>query len=128
ATYLGRRRAWSEALAVFRTALGTQRRRGGVGLRVLTETITSPTLADQLTGERVGALRREFPEARWYQYEPARSDAAQEGARLAFGEFVNAIYRFEDADVVLALDADFLSRGPAHLRHVRDFANKRRVR
>jgi MoCo/4Fe-4S cofactor protein with predicted Tat translocation signal len=127
-THLGRPRAWSEALAAFRTALGTQRSRGGAGLRVLTETITSPTLADQLTGEQDGALRREFPQARWYQYEPARSDSALEGTRLAFGESVNAIYRFEDADVVLALDADFLSRGPAHLRHVRDFANKRRVR
>lgn len=122
-TYLGRPRAWSEALTAFRSVSSTQRRRAGAGLRVLTETITSPTLAYQLTEE----LRSAFPEARWYQYEPARSDSGLEGARLAFGEYVNAIYRFENANVVLALDADFLSRGPAHLRHVRDFTHRRRV-
>ncbi|MGE3806804.1 MAG: TAT-variant-translocated molybdopterin oxidoreductase, partial [Gemmataceae bacterium] len=127
-TFLGRPSAWSEALAVFRAALARQRRHRGVGLRVLTESVTSPTLANQLTGDRAGTLKSSFPEAQWHQYEPARSDAVLEGARLAFGESVNPIYRFETADVVLSLDADFLARGPAHVRHVHDFSKKRRIR
>jgi molybdopterin-containing oxidoreductase family iron-sulfur binding subunit len=127
-TYLGRPRAWNEALSAIRAALGKQRQSGGKALRVLTETITSPSLADQLMGERNGTLRTVFPEARWYQYEPARSAAGLEGARLAFGEYLNAVYRFESSDVVLALDADFLSCGPAHLRYVHDFTSRRRMR
>ena len=126
-TYLGRPRAWAEALVAFRRALEEQRRREGIGLRVLTETITSPSLANLLTGDREGELRRKFPRARWHQYDPARSDSVLEGARLAFGENLSPIYHFDDADVVLALDADFLSMGPAHLRYVRDFMERRRV-
>ena len=51
-------------------ALDAQRAKQGAGLRVLTETVTSPTLARQLR-----ALLDEFPEAKWHQYEPAGRDA-----------------------------------------------------
>ena len=37
-------------------------------------------------------------------------------------------YRFDKADVILALDADFLAQGPGHVRHAREFSNRRRVR
>ena len=73
-------------------------------LRILTETVTSPTLASQLN-----ALLEAFPTARWHQYEPIAPDSATAGAQLAFGEPVNTVYRFENADVVLSLDADFLT-------------------
>src|SRR5437667_5184435 len=64
-TYLGDIRPWSGFLTVLRSALGAQRARRGAGLRILTETVTSPTLASQL-----GALLRDLPEARWHQWEP----------------------------------------------------------
>jgi MoCo/4Fe-4S cofactor protein with predicted Tat translocation signal len=38
--------------------------RGGSGLRILTGTVTSPTLAAQIDG-----LRRRFPELRWHRWE-----------------------------------------------------------
>ncbi|HXG09060.1 MAG TPA: TAT-variant-translocated molybdopterin oxidoreductase, partial [Gemmataceae bacterium] len=128
-TYLGRPRGWSEFLADsrLREALREQREQKGAGLRILTETITSPTLAYQIAGDHDSALLRQFPEARWYQYDAARSDHVQEGARLAFGAYVNTVYDFTAADVVVALDADFLSCGPAHLRYVHDFMSRRRV-
>ena len=43
---------------------------------------------------------------------PASRDNARAGAKLAFGEYVDAQYRFEQADVILSLDADFLGCGP----------------
>ncbi len=95
---------------------------GGAGLRILTGTVTSPTLA-----ARIRALLEKYPEARWHRYEPVNRDNAFEGARMAFGEYVNTVYRFDRADVILSLDADFLFGDPGALRYARDFADKRRV-
>jgi len=120
-TYLGDIRPWGGFLATLRSALGAQRARRGAGLRILTETVTSPTLASQLA-----AILRDLPEARWHQWEPVNRDMARAGARLAFGDYVDTRYRLAEADVILALDADFLGCGPAHLRYVRDFAARRR--
>jgi molybdopterin-containing oxidoreductase family iron-sulfur binding subunit len=69
----------------------------------------------------------EFPEARWHQYEPASGDAARQGAVLAFGEDVQTLYRFEEARVVLSIDADFLDSGPGHVRYAREFMERRRA-
>src|SRR5206468_12499545 len=85
-------------------------------------TVTSPTLAAQLR-----ALLAELPAARWHQYEPAGSDSARAGSRVAFGEYVNTIYHFENTEVILALDSDFLSSTPGSLRYVREYSAKRRL-
>jgi MoCo/4Fe-4S cofactor protein with predicted Tat translocation signal len=94
----------------------------GAGLRILTETITSPTLAAQLKG-----ILTDLPQAKWHQYEPANRDNVREGAMLAFGEPVNTIYDFSKADVVLSLGSDFLAALPGTLRYARDWAARRRV-
>src|SRR6266851_2254052 len=79
-TYLGEIHAWSAFLAEVRLLLERQRLRRGAGLRLLTETIISPTLAHQIR-----SLLSEFPEARWHQYEPVSRDPVREGSRQAFG-------------------------------------------
>ncbi len=94
----------------------------GAGLRVLTESVTSPTLGAQLA-----ELLKQFPKAQWHQHEPVCRDNVWAGARLAFGEMVETQYRFERADVILSLDSDFLCAGPGAVRYAHDFANKRRV-
>jgi MoCo/4Fe-4S cofactor protein with predicted Tat translocation signal len=94
----------------------------GAGFRILTETVTSPTLADQ-----VRTLLGQFPRAKWHQYEPCGRDNVRVGSQMAFGEFVNTYYRFDRADVVLALDADFFCSPPAGVRYARDFVDRRRV-
>jgi molybdopterin-containing oxidoreductase family iron-sulfur binding subunit len=92
-------------------------------LRILTGTVTSPTLAWQLR-----SLLQRHPRAVWHVHEPAVGDNALRGARAAFGEAVAAQYHFERAERVLALDADFLACGPDHLRYSRDFVSRRKVR
>src|SRR5205085_12577450 len=114
---------WDEAAQVIYTALAKQRDKKGAGLRVLTEEMSSPTLAAQL--RRFLAV---FPAAKWHACEPVGRDNVRSGARLAFGENANVTYNLKDADVVLALDADFLSCGPGHLYYAREFADRRRVR
>jgi len=92
----------------------------GSGLRVLTESVTSPTLAGQLH-----ALLERFPGARWHQYQPINRDHAIEGSRLAFGEVLEARYHYDQARVVLSLDSDFLA-APG-VRYARDFVGARRA-
>lgn len=121
-TYLGEIRPWTAFLGEIQSVMADKRATQGAGLRILTETVGSPTLAAQLR-----ALLTEFPAAKWHQYEPVNRDNARAGARLAFGRDVNTIYRFEAAEVVLALDCDFLACGPGNLRYARDFAAKRRI-
>jgi MoCo/4Fe-4S cofactor protein with predicted Tat translocation signal len=119
----GRISTWNAFLIAINDDLEAERVVGGGGLRILTETITSPALANQLR-----QLLARFPSAKWHQYEPVNRDNAQAGARLGFGADVNTIYRFENAEVIFSLDADFLFSGPANVRYARDFADKRRVR
>jgi MoCo/4Fe-4S cofactor protein with predicted Tat translocation signal len=111
--------AFSTAIANARLDLKDNK---GAGLRILTETVYSPSLAAQIR-----ALLAEFPAAKWHQYEPCGRDSVREGSRLAFGRYVNTIYRFDQAEVILSLDADFLCSGPGHVRHAWDYSNRRRV-
>ncbi len=94
----------------------------GAGFRLLTGTVTSPSLADQ-----IHSLLAQFPSAQWHQFEPCGRDAAREGSRLAFGEYVNTVYRFDRADMILSLDSDVLTSGPGSLRYAHDFAERRRI-
>jgi len=115
-------RTWSTFVGELRTALDEQRPKQGAGIRFLTETVTSPTLAAQFK-----AILTEFPQAKWHQYEPVNNDNARAGAMMSLGQPVNTVYDFSKADRVLSLDADFLGISPATLRYARDFAARRRV-
>jgi len=95
----------------------------GAGLRLLTGTVTSPTL-----GAQIQDLLTALPEAKWHQYEPCGRHAARAGSVAAFGKPFNTIYRFDRANVILSLDADFLCAGmPGGLRYARDFTDRRRA-
>jgi molybdopterin-containing oxidoreductase family iron-sulfur binding subunit len=93
----------------------------GAGIRILTPTISSPTLADQLRN-----FLKIYPQAKWHVYEPVNRDNVLEGAKLAFGQPVETRYDFSKADVIVSLDADFLYAGfPGNVRYIRDFAARR---
>lgn len=119
-TRLGLISTWSEFSLAVNVIRAEQQIKKGAGLRFLTETVTSPTLAGQLQ-----ALLKEFPQAKWHQYEAVGRDAVKSGSRLAFGEVTETQYRFERADIILALDSDFLISGPGCVRYARDFARRR---
>ena len=122
-TQLGEIRPWSAAISAIRAGLSAQSPTKGAGLRILTETVNSPTLAAQL--QQVLAQQ---PAAKWIQWDPMPRDNARAGARLAFAQYVDPVYDLSRADVILSLDADFLSAdGPNNLRAMRQFASRRRV-
>jgi len=111
--------AFLNAMATLRTSLGKTR---GAGLRILTGSTSSPTFARQMQD-----LLTHYPQAKWYGHEPFAPYAAYEGARLAFGKAVNTVCRLDKADVVVALDSDFLYSGPTSVRYAHDFAQRRNV-
>jgi MoCo/4Fe-4S cofactor protein with predicted Tat translocation signal len=118
---LGQILPWGSFLASMKSALDAQRPARGAGIRVLTETVTSPTLAAQIKD-----LLTEFPAAKWHQWEAAGRDAARAGAMAALGRPAETRYRL-DADVVVCLDADFVTDGPANLRSIREFTSRRKL-
>ena len=118
---MGDQQSWQAFLTALHGPLTAQKALQGAGIRILTPTISSPTLADQLRG-----FLKIYPQAKWHVYEPVNRDNVLEGAKLAFGQPVETHYDFEKADVIVSLDADFLYAGfPGNVRYIRDFAKRR---
>jgi molybdopterin-containing oxidoreductase family iron-sulfur binding subunit len=115
----GQETTWESFVAALSVRMSRLAVDTGTGLRILTESVTSPTLSNQLH-----ALLDRLPGARWHQYEPINRDRTYEGSRLAFGEALEARYKFDEARVVLSLDGDFL--GAPGVRYAHDFVSARR--
>jgi len=107
--------AWGELFTAFRA-------NGGEGLAVLAAAFASPSLA-----RLAGQFRATFPKARWVIYEPVSDENILRGVAAAVGQPLAPVYDFEKADVVLALDADFLGTESRAYAHALAFANRRRV-
>jgi molybdopterin-containing oxidoreductase family iron-sulfur binding subunit len=121
-THLGEIRSFDAFVTAIQGVLAAQQASKGAGIRILTETVASPTLGAQLQ-----EFLTRFPQAKWLEWEPFGRHNAREGSRLAFGEYVDAQYAIEKADVILSLDADFLCAGGGGLKHARAFASRRRI-
>ena len=112
----GEVKTWSAMTQAIDAALAVERPAGGAGVRILTEPITSPSLIDQME-----TLLAAMPQARWHQWDPVFG-VSQGGVPATL-----ALYRFDRADVVVALDADFLGFGPSAVRYTKDFSSRRRL-
>jgi molybdopterin-containing oxidoreductase family iron-sulfur binding subunit len=113
-TFRGENREWAEFAEEFRVKVaGTK---DGTGIYFLTSTITSPTLARQW-----GEVKKAYPKATLVQYDPAIA-----GTSLEKG--LNVQYSLADADVIVSLDADFLSGAgfPGFHKLVREYADRRK--
>jgi MoCo/4Fe-4S cofactor protein with predicted Tat translocation signal len=120
-TYMGDIRSWNAFTEAVRGPMTMEKSIAGGGVRILTPTVTSPTLAAQIHD-----YLEANPQAKWHVYEPINRDNVIEGAKLAFGEPVETRYDFSKADVIVSLDADFLYAGfPGSARYARDFAARR---
>ncbi len=97
---------------------------GGQGLYILSSTITSPTLAAQWKD-----AQKRLPQAKLIQYDPVNRDSARRASKAAFGDFYDAQYKLENADVILSLDSDFLSgiTHPGFTKLSREYAKRRKL-
>ena len=113
-TYQGEAREWTEFAVSLRGKVASTK--DGTGIYFLSATITSPTLARQWK-----AVQAAYPKATLVQYDPAIA-----GTFLAKG--YNVQYDLSGADVIVSLDADFLSGAsyPGFHKLVRDYAGRRK--
>ena len=113
-TYEGENREWAEFAQELRKKVVETK--DGTGIYFLSTTITSPTLARQWK-----AVQASWPKAKLVQYDPAVA-----GTALASGQSVQ--YALDDADVIVSLDADFLSGSsfPGFHKLVREYALRRK--
>ncbi|HEX4963848.1 MAG TPA: TAT-variant-translocated molybdopterin oxidoreductase [Thermoanaerobaculia bacterium] len=118
----GRPATWSGFVTEAGGALRALQPLGGDGLRLLTGTVTSPTVAAQIQG-----LLQKFPKARWHRWEAAAGNGYTAAVR-AFGRPVAARYDLTQAKVVVTLGSDLLAAGPGSVRYARQLADGRRVR
>jgi molybdopterin-containing oxidoreductase family iron-sulfur binding subunit len=113
-TYRGENREWAEFAQELR--LKAVASKDGTGIYFLSATITSPTLARQWK-----AAQAAYPKATLVQYDPAFA-----GTSAARG----LIFRYDlsQADVIVSLDADFLSGAsyPGFHKLVGDYAARRK--
>jgi MoCo/4Fe-4S cofactor protein with predicted Tat translocation signal len=117
----GRIADWPTFVAAI-AALAPDFKKQGAGLRFLSESTSSPTF-----GAQMQAVMKQYPQAKWHVHQPCNRFNAAAGLRMCFGKDANAVYRFDQAAVVVSLDSDFLDLGPTCVRYARDFANRRDV-
>jgi len=112
--------------AEFDTYIGTLRNtlasQQGDGLAFLLGEAHSPT-RERLRTE----LEKIFPGMRWCVYEPLLSHEQIVAVQTAFGAGARLVPKFDRADVILALDSDFLDCGQGDLESVAAFTARRRV-
>ena len=111
-THLGQTATWDDALAALAAALDKQRPSAGAGLRLLTETVVSPTLGDQISK----AFSRSFPRrngintSRWPATPPTGRPRRPSASRSHLLPILR-LHRTRRPTWSLSLDADFLGCG-----------------
>ena len=112
--YRGEAREWAEFVDAYQRAVAASK--DGTGIYFLSETITSPTLARQWK-----AVQAAYPQAKLVQH-----DAAIAGTWAERG--IDVQYDLSGADVLVSLDADFLSSAsyPGFHKLVREYAGRRK--
>ena len=99
------------------------RLQGGARVAVLAEPSASPS-QDALRARFEAA----YPGARWITLAPGLEDAQALGTQSALGQPARPLFRFEGADVIVSLDADFLGAEDANeVWNSRQYAASRAV-
>lgn len=114
--------SWAEFDGVAAKLFEGLKAKQGEGLSLLVGDISSPSF-DLIKAHYAQAL----PKAKWFSHEPITDANAREGWKLALGADARPRYDFAKAKVVVSVDSDFLGLEEDNVRHVRGWADARRV-
>jgi len=95
----------------------------GAGMHILMAPTASPTIQGVLARMKSGTL----PKARIHTWTALHNDNELAGAQMVFGRPVTTHYDFGKADVVVALDSDFLANDGDNLKNARAWASLRKA-
>ena len=114
--YQGNASEWPEFYRAYRERLNAGKANGGQGIYFLKPTSGSPTLQRQWN-----EAQKAYPNAKMVHYDPAF-------VGTAFAAGVKPMFSLADADVIVALDADFLSGSafPGFHKLTREYAGRRK--
>ena len=121
-TLKGSPKSWGDFVKAWGQLSEAHAADGGAGLAVLSESFSSPTLA-RLASD----LRARYPRLQWATYDAVSDENRLAGVRAATGRDLDLMLRFDQAAVILALDADPILTDPEMIRHTRGFAAGRRA-
>ncbi len=113
---------WDEFTKFAKDHFGKLKASQGAGLRFLGESSSSPSLR-----ELKDHVLKTFPQAKWHAWDAVSQDNALQGAQIAIGQPAHTHYAFDKAEVVLAVDSDFLALDPQNVANTKKFSKKRRV-
>ena len=117
-----RRSSWTAFEQAWRSESATLLESDGEGLALLLEPTSSPSMK-----RLVDAFKKRFPKARVVVYSPVNEEAQHAAVEKMTGAPGLPVYDFENADVILSLDADFLQMEAGSLVNSRGFGKRRQV-
>ena len=120
-TSAGNKVARADALAFLDTLAQKFAANQGEGLALLAESSTSPSRA-----RLQKIIAGKYPKAQWFTYDAVDSGIHQRAATQAFGQPVKPVFNFDQAAIIVSLDADFLGGEDDLHNHIRKFAASRK--
>ena len=121
-TQQGAPKTWADVDAALAELAGKLAESGGAGLRVLCEPTLSPTFL-----RLRAALKAKLPSAVFHTYAPVSDSNERAGTQLAFGRPLLVQHWLTKAQVIVALDSDFLMTETGSVEATRGFANGRHM-
>lgn len=112
--------SWNQFEQDWRT--WSQNAPSGKGMAILSQSISSPS-EEKLANE----FKAKYPNAVWATYEPVSQENAAEGVFKVTGKKARPTYNLDQANIVVAIDSDFLNTEPNSVRYTKDFSKRRRV-
>lgn len=87
---------------------------------LLTPTIFSPSTEAVISG-----FLKKYPGSEWVQYDAISYSALLEANEISFGKKVIPDYRFDKADLIVSLGADFLGTWLSPIEYTKQFSSRR---
>jgi molybdopterin-containing oxidoreductase family iron-sulfur binding subunit len=117
----GKQITWKQADAEIIPALQNIQETGGK-IVLLSSTIISPA-----TKQVISDFQKKYPGVQHVTYDAVSSSAILQASEINFGAKFIPDYRFENADLVVAFNADFLGTWLSPVEYTRKYMKKRRL-
>lgn len=89
--------------------------------------LLTPTIYSPSTISVINSFLESYPNVKWIQYDNQSASALIKANEISFGKKGISDYRFDNADLVVSFDADFLGNWLMPVEHIRQYTKKRKL-